>query len=234
VFVSIKPLHVSVFFHDHLQGVLRCALCRYYSSCCFAFVEFVLLGSMWPHVYVICVCLVFLSVGNLLVHKQIINRQDKLKTTVSERVPHLIKISNSKCHHCVHWHPLWFVFSVKNINSMTWSIFQYIPMWFLYTNKSFWKTRIQRKVLVWREESKKHWACIHQFPTLFTPHLSNQLLRNILIGTALQGVPWNILLMFHFQNNYYSGVWKVTWIFESNGNIWHASCTLSVGYSGNN
>ena len=27
-----KPLHVSVFFHDHLQGVLRCALCRYYSS----------------------------------------------------------------------------------------------------------------------------------------------------------------------------------------------------------
>jgi hypothetical protein len=32
VFVSIKPLHVSVFFHDHLQGVLRCALCRYYSS----------------------------------------------------------------------------------------------------------------------------------------------------------------------------------------------------------
>jgi hypothetical protein len=32
MFVSIKPLHVSVFFHDHLQGVLRCALCRYYSS----------------------------------------------------------------------------------------------------------------------------------------------------------------------------------------------------------
>ena len=28
MFVSIKPLHVSVFFHDHLQGVLRCALCR--------------------------------------------------------------------------------------------------------------------------------------------------------------------------------------------------------------
>jgi len=25
------------------------------------------LGSMWPHVYVICVCLVFLSVGDLLV-----------------------------------------------------------------------------------------------------------------------------------------------------------------------
>ena len=25
---------------------------------------------MWPHVYVICVCLVFLSVGDLLVHKQ--------------------------------------------------------------------------------------------------------------------------------------------------------------------
>jgi len=63
VFVSIKLLHVSVFFHDHLQGVLRCALCRYYSSLWFAFVEFVLLRSMWPHVYVICVCLVFLSVG---------------------------------------------------------------------------------------------------------------------------------------------------------------------------
>jgi len=68
VFVSIKPLHVSVFFHDHLQGVLRCALCRYYSSRRFEFVEFVLLRSMWSHVYVICVCLVFLSVGDLLVN----------------------------------------------------------------------------------------------------------------------------------------------------------------------
>jgi hypothetical protein len=68
VFVSIKPLHVSVFFHDHFQGVLRCALCRYYSSRWFAFVEFVLLHSMWPHVYVICACLVFLSVGDLLVN----------------------------------------------------------------------------------------------------------------------------------------------------------------------
>jgi len=28
VFVSIKPLHVSVFFLDHLQGILRCVLCR--------------------------------------------------------------------------------------------------------------------------------------------------------------------------------------------------------------
>ena len=45
------------FSHDHLQGVLRCALCRYYSSRWFAFVEFVLLRSMCPHVYVICVCL---------------------------------------------------------------------------------------------------------------------------------------------------------------------------------
>ena len=68
MFVSIKPLHVSVFFHDHLQGVLRCALCRYYSSRRFEFVEFVLLRSMWSHVYVICVCLVFLSVGDLLVN----------------------------------------------------------------------------------------------------------------------------------------------------------------------
>jgi len=58
----------SFFFHDHLQGVLRCALCRYYSSRCFAFVEFVLLRSIWPHVYVIYVCLVFLSVGDLLVN----------------------------------------------------------------------------------------------------------------------------------------------------------------------
>ena len=58
MFVSIKSLHVSVFFYDHLQGVLRCALCRYYSSRWFAFFEFVLLQSMWPHVYVICVCLV--------------------------------------------------------------------------------------------------------------------------------------------------------------------------------
>ena len=67
MFVSIKPLQVSVFFLDHLQEVLRCALCRYYSSRWFAFVEFVLLRSMWQHVYVICACLVFLSVGDLLV-----------------------------------------------------------------------------------------------------------------------------------------------------------------------
>jgi len=53
-------------FLDHLQGILRCALCRYYSSRCFAFVEFVLLRSMWPHVYVISVCFVFLSAGDLL------------------------------------------------------------------------------------------------------------------------------------------------------------------------
>jgi len=26
MFVSIKPLHVSVFFYDHLQGVLRCCI----------------------------------------------------------------------------------------------------------------------------------------------------------------------------------------------------------------
>jgi hypothetical protein len=30
MFVSIKPLHVSVFFFDHLQGVLHCSLCRYF------------------------------------------------------------------------------------------------------------------------------------------------------------------------------------------------------------
>ena len=46
VFVSIKPLYVSVFFHDHLQGVLRCALCRYCSSRWYAFVEFVLSRSL--------------------------------------------------------------------------------------------------------------------------------------------------------------------------------------------
>jgi len=58
------------FFHDYLQGVLRFALYRYYSSRWFAFVQFVLLRSIWPHVYVICVCLVFLSVGDLLVKKK--------------------------------------------------------------------------------------------------------------------------------------------------------------------
>jgi len=58
------------FFHDHLQEVLRCALCRYNSFRLFAFLEFVLLGSMWSHVYVICACLVFLSVGDLLVRWQ--------------------------------------------------------------------------------------------------------------------------------------------------------------------
>jgi hypothetical protein len=59
------------FFHEYLQGVVRCALCCYYSSRWFAFVEFVLLHSMWPHVYVICACLVFLSVGDLLVNTSI-------------------------------------------------------------------------------------------------------------------------------------------------------------------
>jgi hypothetical protein len=77
VFVNIKPLHISVFFLGHLQEVLRCALCRYYSSRRITFVDFVLLRSMWPHVYVICVCLVFLSVGDLLVNKQITNRQEQ-------------------------------------------------------------------------------------------------------------------------------------------------------------
>ena len=45
MFVSIKPLHVSVFFHDHPQGVLLCALYRYSSSRWFAFVEFVELNQ---------------------------------------------------------------------------------------------------------------------------------------------------------------------------------------------
>ena len=39
---------------------------------------------MWPHVYVICMCLVFLSVGDLLVHKQITNRQEHQTHTESE------------------------------------------------------------------------------------------------------------------------------------------------------
>jgi len=34
---------------------------------------------MWPHVYVICVCLVFLSVGDLLVHKHM------------DKIPELLK-----------------------------------------------------------------------------------------------------------------------------------------------
>jgi hypothetical protein len=55
------------FFEDNLQGVLRCVLCRYYSSRSFVFFEFVLLHRTWPQVYVICVCLVFLSVVDLLV-----------------------------------------------------------------------------------------------------------------------------------------------------------------------
>ena len=41
------------------------------------FVEFVLLRGMWPHVYVICVCLVFLSVGDLLVNSQADHTTDK-------------------------------------------------------------------------------------------------------------------------------------------------------------
>jgi len=81
MFVSIKPLHVSVFFHDRLQGVLGCALCRYYSFRWFAFFEFVLLRSMWPHVYVICVCLVYLSVGDLLVNSHADHQQTRTPKT---------------------------------------------------------------------------------------------------------------------------------------------------------
>jgi hypothetical protein len=40
-----------------------------------AFVGFVLLHSMWPHVYVICACLVFLSIGDLLVNCSVITKQ---------------------------------------------------------------------------------------------------------------------------------------------------------------
>ena len=65
MFVSIKPLHVSVFCYDHLQWVLCCALCCYYSSRWFAFIDFVLSRSMWPHVYIIYVCLLSFSVGDL-------------------------------------------------------------------------------------------------------------------------------------------------------------------------
>jgi len=36
-----------------------------------------LLRSMWPHVYVICVCLVFLSVADLLVTSQADHQQNK-------------------------------------------------------------------------------------------------------------------------------------------------------------
>jgi hypothetical protein len=68
VFVSIKPLHVLVFLHDHPQGVLCRALCPYYIFRWFAFVESVLLHSMWLHVYVICACVVFLSASDLLVN----------------------------------------------------------------------------------------------------------------------------------------------------------------------
>ena len=95
MFVSIKPLHVSVFYHDHPQGVFRCALCRYYSSRWFPFVEFVLLRSMWPHMYVTCMCLVFLSVGDLLVHKQITNRQVRWVSIITQYVAACV------CHLCV-------------------------------------------------------------------------------------------------------------------------------------
>jgi len=99
VFVSIKPLHVSVFFHDHLQGVLRCALCRYYYSRWFAFVEFLLLRGMWPHVYVICACLVFLSVGDLLVKiclKMVVKKdRDRWVRIITQYVTACV------CHLCV-------------------------------------------------------------------------------------------------------------------------------------
>ena len=47
----------------------------------FAFVEFVLLRTIWPHVNVICVCLVFLSVGDLLVKQCFTSRSPTDKNT---------------------------------------------------------------------------------------------------------------------------------------------------------
>ena len=44
---------------------------------------------MWPHVYVICACLFFFSVGDLLVklHKDITNRQEHLSGQVRKILP---------------------------------------------------------------------------------------------------------------------------------------------------
>jgi hypothetical protein len=56
---------------------------------------FVLLRSMWQHVYVICVCLVFLSVGDLHVHKQITKRQERqTHTDDTHATTHCVIIQN--------------------------------------------------------------------------------------------------------------------------------------------
>jgi hypothetical protein len=77
VFVSIKPLHVSVFFLDHLQRVFRGSLCHYFSSCWFAFVRFCIIMQY------VAACVCHLCVFGVLVcwwsacdHKQITNKQE--------------------------------------------------------------------------------------------------------------------------------------------------------------
>jgi hypothetical protein len=65
---SIKPLHVSVFFSTIFRGSSAVLCAVTIPPADLRSFGFVLLRSMWPHVYVICVCLVFLSVGYLLVY----------------------------------------------------------------------------------------------------------------------------------------------------------------------
>jgi hypothetical protein len=45
---------------------------------------------MWSHVYVICVCLVFLSVGDLL-DKQVTNRQVTVQSTGEDPLKMVVK-----------------------------------------------------------------------------------------------------------------------------------------------
>jgi hypothetical protein len=52
------------------------------------FFEFVLLRSMWPHVYVICACPVFLSVGDPLVNCFVITKQFTSRSPTDKNTEH--------------------------------------------------------------------------------------------------------------------------------------------------
>ena len=71
--VTIPPadLRSSSLYYYTVCGRMCMSSVRVWFSCLLVIclsAEFVLLRSMWPHVYVICLCLVFLSVGDLPVN----------------------------------------------------------------------------------------------------------------------------------------------------------------------
>jgi len=80
--VTIPPadLRSSSLYYYTVCGRMCMSSVRVWFSCLLVIclsAEFVLLRSMWPHVYVICPCLVFLFVGELLTSRSPTNKNTK-------------------------------------------------------------------------------------------------------------------------------------------------------------